>query len=122
MLLIPCLVVGYTQDLQNSSLTGEVADRLAIKDIIDAYAHYADRREAENQSELFTADGEIGVFQGEPGKNKSTAIIKGRKDLIAGFKTLKNMMSRCILMGKVLFNFMEAPLKEKLIAWHITYG
>jgi len=89
MLLIPCLVVCYAQNLQKSSPMGEVADRIAIKDLIDAYAHYADRREAEKQSALFTVDGEIEVFQGEPGKNKSTAIIKGRKDLIAGFKTLK---------------------------------
>lgn len=81
---------GNAQDRGNPvPLMGEAADRVAIKNIIDAYAHDADRWEAEKQAELFTPNGEIEVFQGEPGKNKPTALIKGRKDLIAGFETLK---------------------------------
>ncbi len=73
----------------NSLLASEAADRIAIKDLVDGYSHNADRREAEKQAGLFTPDGEIEVFQGEPGKNKATALIKGRRDLIAGFQTLK---------------------------------
>src|ERR1700744_25791 len=34
----------------------EVADRLAIRELIEAYAHCADRREAQGQMALFTAD------------------------------------------------------------------
>ena len=35
---------------------GEVADRLAIRELIEAYAHCADRRDANGQMSLFAAD------------------------------------------------------------------
>ncbi len=34
----------------------EQADRPAIRELIDAYAHCADRRDAEGQKSLFTED------------------------------------------------------------------
>src|SRR6476660_6539514 len=34
----------------------EAADRLAIRELVEAYAHCADRREAKGQMSLFTAD------------------------------------------------------------------
>ena len=34
----------------------EAADRLAIRELIEAYAHCADRREAKGQMALFTPD------------------------------------------------------------------
>ena len=40
----------------------EAADRLAIRELIDAYAHCADRREAEGQKALFTEDTHFVVY------------------------------------------------------------
>src|SRR5579862_2127223 len=40
----------------------EVADRLAIRELIEAYAHCADRRDAKGQMALFTADARFVVF------------------------------------------------------------
>ena len=37
-------------------MSAELADRLAIRTLVDAYAHCADRRDAEGQKELFTED------------------------------------------------------------------
>jgi len=34
----------------------EAADRLAIRELVDAYAHCADRRDAKGQTSLFTPD------------------------------------------------------------------
>ena len=34
----------------------EQADRLAIRELVDAYAHCADRRDAAGQKALFTVD------------------------------------------------------------------
>jgi len=34
----------------------EAADRLAIRELVEAYAHCADRRDARDQMALFTAD------------------------------------------------------------------
>jgi hypothetical protein len=41
---------------------GEAADRLAIRELIEAYAHCADRRDATGQMSLFTADTRFVVY------------------------------------------------------------
>jgi len=40
----------------------EAADRLAIRELVEAYAHYADRRDAKGQMSLFTTDTHFVVF------------------------------------------------------------
>src|ERR1700691_2872672 len=40
----------------------EAADRLAIRELVEAYAHCADRRDANGQMALFTADTHFVVF------------------------------------------------------------
>jgi hypothetical protein len=47
----------------HSELTAtEAEDRLAIRELFDAYAHCADRRDAEGQKSLFTADTRFAVY------------------------------------------------------------
>ena len=40
----------------------EAADRLAIRELIEAYAHCADRRDGKGQMSLFTADTHFAVY------------------------------------------------------------
>jgi ketosteroid isomerase-like protein len=40
----------------------EAADRLAIREVVEAYAHCADRRDAKGQMSLFTADAHFVVY------------------------------------------------------------
>src|SRR6478752_2969632 len=40
----------------------EAADRLAIRELVEAYAHCADRRDAKRQMSLFTADTHFVVY------------------------------------------------------------
>src|SRR6201993_4127936 len=40
----------------------EVADRLAVRELVEAYAHCADRRDAKGQMSLFTADTHFVVY------------------------------------------------------------
>src|SRR6202163_2494084 len=42
--------------------SNEAADRLAIRELVEAYAHCADRRDAKGQMSLFTADTHFVVF------------------------------------------------------------
>jgi hypothetical protein len=82
--------VGHAQYKPTATtLTGEAADRLAIKELVDAYAHDADRREAEKQANLFTIDGVLKNYDGEPGKYKPKSELRGRAALKAGFDFLK---------------------------------
>ncbi len=40
----------------------DAADRLAIRELVDSYAHCADRRDADGQIALFTEDTVFQVF------------------------------------------------------------
>ena len=42
--------------------SNEAADRLAIRELVEAYAHCADRRDAKGQMSLFTADTHFVVY------------------------------------------------------------
>jgi hypothetical protein len=45
-----------------STSPAEVADRLAIRELVEAYAHCADRRDAKGQMSLFTANTHFVVY------------------------------------------------------------
>jgi hypothetical protein len=52
----------------------EIADRLAIRELVEAYAHYADRRDAKGQMSLFTADTHFVVYMNAKDKAPSTEL------------------------------------------------
>ena len=65
----------------------ESADRLAIRELIDAYARCADRRDAEGQKALFTPDTRFVVYMaGEDGG--PTDDLRGRESLTPVFANL----------------------------------
>ena len=66
----------------------EAADRLAIRDLIDAYAHCADRRDAEGQKALFTEDTHFLVYMSGAG-TEPTEDLHGREQLTPVFAALK---------------------------------
>jgi SnoaL-like domain len=66
-----------------------MTDRIEILDLINNYSHYADRREPQKQAALFTEDAIIEIYHGEPGKNKPDTVLRGRKEFVTGFETLK---------------------------------
>ncbi len=65
----------------------EVADRLAIRELIDAYAHCADRRVAAGQMALFTADAHFVVFMNSRDRQPSQEFHR-REDLAPVFDHL----------------------------------
>lgn len=66
----------------------EVADRLAIRELIEAYAHCADRREAEGQKALFTEDTHFVVYMNGAG-TEPTEDLHGSEALTPVFAALK---------------------------------
>ncbi len=66
----------------------EAADRLAIRELFDAYAHCADRRDAEGQKALFTADTRFAVYMEGEGSEVSY-VLEGREALSPVFDDLK---------------------------------
>jgi len=69
---------------QNSILQ-ETADRLAIRNLVDAWAHCADRRLAEQQAALFIDDGRVAVYSGNAEKASPLQVLQGRTELANGF-------------------------------------
>ena len=65
----------------------EQADRLAIRELFDAYAHCADRRDAEGQKALFTEDTRFAVLMDGPGTEVSQEL-RGREALTPVFEDL----------------------------------
>jgi hypothetical protein len=65
----------------------EAADRLAIRELVDAYAYYADRRDTAAQMELFTKDTELIVFA-DSRDPEPTQRLRGREALAPVFDEL----------------------------------
>jgi ketosteroid isomerase-like protein len=59
----------------------EAADRLAIRELIEAYAHCADRRDAKGQMALFTTDTHFVVFMNA--KDPSPSMELHSRDALA---------------------------------------
>jgi len=69
------------------TMTTEAADRLAIRELFDAYAHCADRRDAEGQKALFTEDTKFLVYMEGEG-SEPTQELNGREALTPVFEDL----------------------------------
>jgi hypothetical protein len=65
----------------------EAADRLAIRELFDAYAHCADRRDAEGQKALFTADTRFVVYM-QGAQEEASYELHGREALSPVFDDL----------------------------------
>jgi hypothetical protein len=71
----------------NSLSPQEAADRLAIRELFGAYAHCADRRDAEGQKALFTQDTRFAVYMDGQG-SEPTYVLEGREALTPVFADL----------------------------------
>jgi ketosteroid isomerase-like protein len=65
----------------------EAADRLAIRELVDAYAHCADRRDAKGQMALFTEDTRFLVYM-DAKAEAPTQELRGRESLAPVFDNL----------------------------------
>ncbi|RIJ71402.1 nuclear transport factor 2 family protein [Nakamurella silvestris] len=67
--------------------SSQAADRLAIRELFDAYARCADRRDAEGQKALFTEDTRFEVYMDGPDTPPSY-VLTGRESLTPVFEGL----------------------------------
>ncbi len=78
----------YTTSLSATTLAGEAADRIAIRELIDAWAHCADRRLAERQAGLFTEDGGYDVYTADPATSAPIDGRRGRAEIVKALAVL----------------------------------
>jgi hypothetical protein len=77
----------------------ELADRLAIRQLVDAYAHCADRRDADGQKALFTEDTHFVVYMDGEG-SEPTQVLDGREALTPVFDDLNRYQATMHFNGQ----------------------
>ena len=98
----------------------EAADRLAIRELFDAYAHCADRRDAEGQKSLFTEDTHFVVYMEGEG-TEPTQELSGREALTPVFADLNRYEATTHFNGQstVTIDGERATGESYTIAHHI---
>ena len=77
----------------------EVADRIAVRELIEAYAHCADRRDAKGQMSLFTPDTHFVVFM-DAKSTKPAMEFNRREDLKSVFADLNKYEATTHFLGQ----------------------
>jgi ketosteroid isomerase-like protein len=101
----------------------EVADRLAIRELIDAYAHCADRRDAKGQMALFTDDTRFLVFMDATAAGP-TQELHGRESLAPVFDDLNQYAATMHFNGQssISLDGERASGESYCLAHHLTVG
>ena len=103
------------------SISGlEAADRLAIRELVDTYAHCADRRDAKGQMSLFTKDTHFIVFM-DARSEKPSMELNRQEDLAPIFDELNKYEVTTHFMGQstVILDGDRATGETYCIAHHV---
>ena len=101
---------------------GEAADRLAIRELVEAYAHCADRRDANGQMSLFTADTHFVVYMNAKDATPSQEL-HSREALAPVFAELNKYEATTHFLGQsTIFTLTEdsATGEAYCLAHHVT--
>jgi ketosteroid isomerase-like protein len=101
----------------------EAADRLAIRELIDAYAHCADRRDAKGQMALFTGDTRFLVFMDATAAEPAQEL-HGRESLAPVFDDLNQYVATMHFNGQstILLDGDRATGESYCLARHLKVG
>jgi ketosteroid isomerase-like protein len=101
----------------------EAADWLAIRELIDAYAHCADRRDAKGQMALFTGDTRFLVFM-DTTAAEPTQELHGRESLAPVFDDLNQYVATMHFNGQstILVDGDRAAGESYCLAHHLKVG
>ena len=100
----------------------EAADRLAIREVVEAYAHCADRRDAKGQMALFTSDTHFVVFMNAKAP-KPSMELHSREALAPVFADLNKYAATTHFVGQsTIFTLTadQATGEAYTLAHHVT--
>jgi hypothetical protein len=100
----------------------EAADRLAIRELVEAYAHRADRRDAKGQMSLFTTDTHFVVYMNAKDP-KPSQELHSREALTPVFADLNQYDATTHFVGQsTIFTLMgdQATGETYCLAHHVT--
>ena len=102
--------------------TEEAADRLAIRELVEAYAHCADRRDAKGQMSLFTADTHFVVYLNAKDPTPSQEL-RSREALAPVFGDLNQYAATTHFVGQSTITSLSgdrATGEAYCLAHHVT--
>jgi hypothetical protein len=102
----------------------EAADRLAIRELVEAYAHCADRRDAQGQMSLFTINTHFVVYMNAKDPTPSQEL-HSREELAPVFADLNKYDATMHFVGQsTIFTLTDdrATGEAYCIAHHLTVG
>ena len=100
----------------------EAADRLAIRELVEAYAHCADRRDAKGQMALFTVDTHFVVYMNAKDPTPSQEL-RSREELAPVFADLNQYDATTHFVGQsTIFTLTgdRATGEAYCLAHHVT--
>jgi SnoaL-like domain len=100
----------------------EAADRLAIRELVEAYAHCADRRDARGQMSLFTADTHFVVYMNAKDPTPSQEL-QSREALAPVFAELNKYDATTHFVGQsTIFTLTDDRARGETycLAHHVT--
>jgi hypothetical protein len=113
-----------------------VVNRLAISDLVHAYAQGVDRRDSEGVARLFTEDG-VFVAYATPGANEPTSRSEGHAEIARAIGMARHYRSTTHTIGNhlaavegdrargetrcVAYHVLGDEGSETLLVWHIRY-
>jgi hypothetical protein len=102
---------------------GEVADRLAIRELVDAYAHCADSREIERQKALFTQETRFAVHMDGAG-SPPAQVLEGREALSPVLEDLRTYRATMHFNGQstLTLDGDRATGESYCMAHHLSVG
>jgi ketosteroid isomerase-like protein len=102
----------------------EAADRLAIRELVEAYAHCADRRDAKGQMSLFTEDTHFVVYMNAKDR-KPSQELHSREELAPVFADLNKYDATTHFLGQSTLFTLDgdrATGEAYCLAHHVTVG
>ena len=99
----------------------EAADRLALRELVDAYAHCADRRDAKGQMALFTEDARFVVYM-DAKSDIPSQEFQGRDALAPVFDNLNQYEATTHFNGQstIVLDGAEATGVSYCLAHHVS--
>ena len=97
---------------------GLLLDRLALRDLVEAYAHHVDRREPDAAAELFTPDGVLRIFN--RGTDEPVRQRAGRADIATAMAGLDryDVTLHVVANHRVAFDGADAATGEAYCLAH----
>ena len=105
-----------------SMSASEAADRLAIRELVEAYAHCADRRDAKGHMSLFTADTHFVVYMDAKDPRPSQEL-HAREALAPVFAALNQYAATTHFVGQTTLSALSdgrASGETYCLAHHVT--